>query len=209
MSSEGHFTNETRRLRQALGVAAAASLVLLAADPATRPAAGQDTASAGQGDATESIARVGVSEEFTAVMDSAPQSITWDQLREALAVHYQGAGTERVPLVVHALYIENGEIAQEHTSDPVEVLPGATSFNPDAYLPEESMVPSGYTISGSMALGTISLSPGELMTDLVSDIVLPMTEGSAALYLVATPPEDEWTGPTKSYPVLLQYSGGG
>lgn len=158
----------------------------------------------------EPLARVGLTPEFSATLDTAPAAANWQLLRETLAVRYEPGKSEKLDpgtrkhLVVHAAVIKGGQIQRHHTSEPAELLPGATKLDPDAFLPEESLVPSGYRISNLMSIGEIEVEPGRIMTDLVRDVVADMTKNAPALYLAATPPEEQAEGSHKIHPILVQ-----
>lgn len=196
---------------RAIGVVIALFLAVAAGD--TVPAHGQEGGQQEGGqqiEREEPLARVGVTKEFSATLDSAPRSADWKLLRKTLALRYEPGKNDQLEqgtrkhLVLHAAVIEKGEVQGRHTSDPVELLPGATKLEPDAYLPEASMVPEGYRISSIMSLGEIQVQPGEIMTELVRDIVGDMTKNAPALYLAPAPPEENLDGPHKIHPVLVQ-----
>lgn len=175
-----------------------------------------DEAATGQLEREEPLARVGMTEDFTAALDSAPETAGWQLFRESVGVRYEPGRSEdlepgeRKRLVVHAAIMEEGEISEHHTSDAVEVLPGGTRISPNGdYLPEGSMIPDGLRISDLMALGEIEVEPGEIMSELVRDIIADMTTEVPALYLAATPAEDEVEGPHKIHPVLVQFAPAG
>lgn len=161
----------------------------------------------------EPMARVGLTEEFSTALDSAPEAADWELLRQTVALRWEPGKNEelepgsRRQLVLHAAVIEDGEIREHHTSDATELLPGSTRISPDGeFLPEESMIPDGYAVSNLMALGELEVEPGEIMTGLVRDIVADMTRDAPALYLAATPPEENVDGPHKIHPVLVELS---
>jgi len=166
----------------------------------------------GQSAGSKAVYRVGVAEEFSAALDSAPQSVDWKQLRQQVAIRFEGAGggdVQRRDVVFHAVLLQNQEIENHHTSESVEILPGATKFDPDAYLPEESMIPEGMRIQDTMGFGVVEIPAGEIMSSLLRDIIIPMTEGSSAIYLIALPPDDQRSGTVRAYPVLVQLSSAG
>jgi hypothetical protein len=161
----------------------------------------------GQSAGSKAVYRVGVAQEFSAALDSAPQSVGWEQLRQQVAIRFEGAGggdVQRRDVVFHAVLLQNREIANHHTSESVEILPGATKFDPDAYLPEGSMIPQGMRIQDTMGFGVVEIPSGEIMSSLLRDIIMPMTEGSSAIYLIALPPDDQRSGSVRAYPVLVQ-----
>lgn len=201
-----------------LGTAAVAFLVAVTAPDGTVDAQEDDGSqgAANQIQREEPLARVGLTEDFSAVLDSAPDAADWERLRNSVAIRWEPgknedleAGTRR-HLVLHAAVVEAGEIGEHHTSDVVELLPGGTKIDPEgAFLPEESMIPDGYRIANLMALGEIEVEPGEIMTELVRGIIADMTSEAPALYLAATHPEDEADGPHKIHPVLVQLAPAG
>lgn len=201
-----------------LGTAAVAFLVAVTAPDGTVDAQEDDGSqgAANQIQREEPLARVGLTEDFSAVLDSAPDAADWERLRNSVAMRWEPgknedleAGTRR-HLVLHAAVVEAGEIGEHHTSDVVELLPGGTKIDPEgAFLPEESMIPDGYRIANLMALGEIEVEPGEIMTELVRGIIGDMTSEAPALYLAATPPEGEADGPHKIHPVLVQLAPAG
>ncbi|MFW6193561.1 MAG: hypothetical protein ACOC83_08745 [Gemmatimonadota bacterium] len=213
MTNTGHTTRRLPAAARALGAAALAAL-LGAAAPDGWAQAQQDDAqeeAADQIEREEPLARVGLTEEFSAVLDSAPETVDWERFRNAVAVRWEPGKNEdleagsRRHLVLHATVVEDGEISEHHTSDVVELLPGGTKLDPEGgFLPDESMVPDGYRITDLMALGEIEVEPGEIMTELVEGIIADMTEDAPALYLAATPPEDDADGPQKIHPVLVR-----
>lgn len=206
----------SRLVRRAAGAALA---VIVAAAAPDAPAHGQESQqsreSARQPQRQDPLARVGLTEEFSATLDSAPAAANWKLFRQTVAVRYEPGKSEttdpgtRKHLVLHAAVIREGEIQEHHTSDPAELLPGATKIDPDAFLPESSMIPSGYRISNLMAIGEIEVPPGEIMTKLVRDIIADMTKSAPALYLAATPPEEQAEGPHKIHPILVQLAPSG
>lgn len=186
--------------RRAIVAPLAALLALLAVPAVLQAQEGGQSPS-------QPVYRVGVAQEFSAALDSAPQSVTWKQLRQQVAIQYEGAGggdVERQDVVFHAVLLEDKEIKSHHTSEPAEILPGATRFDPDQYLPEESMIPDGLHIGDTMGFGVVEIPSGEIMSSLLRDIIMPMTDGSPALYLVALPPDESRKGTVRAYPVLLQ-----
>lgn len=188
----------------------------LQADPASAQEEGQE-GSASQIQRETPLSRVGLSERFSAIRDSAPSAVDWSLMRQEVAVRYEPSKNEdlspgtRKNLVLHAALIEGGTVQRHVTSDPVDLLPGATKFDPDVLLPEESMIPDGYRVGDPMSFGEIKVPPGEIMSDLVRDIVADMTKDAPALYLAATPPEGETDGPRTIFPVLVRFvpTGGG
>lgn len=191
------------------GAAAALfSALLLASAAGLSPAAAQQ----GQG---EPVTRVGLTQEFSAALDSAPQTVDWELLRKTLAVRWEPGGEVTDPtekhVVLHAAVLHQGSVQDQFDSELVELLPGATKLDPDALLPEESMIPDGYRISGTMGFGVVDIPAGRIMSDLLRDIVMPMAQDAPALWLVSTPPEDQVEGSHKAYPVLIQLApvGGG
>lgn len=196
-----------------LGAAAVALLVAATAPDGTVDAQEEDEGPGAmdQIEREEPMARVGLTEDFSAVLDSAPDAADWERFRHAVALRWEPGRNEelepgsRRELVLHAALIEDGEVGEHHTSDVAELLPGATRIDPEgAFLPEASMIPDGYRIADLMALGEIEVEPGRIMTELVRGIIADMTRESPALYLAATPPEDEADGPQKIHPVLVQ-----
>lgn len=203
--------------RPALASALALATILLvplvatgAALEAQEETADEETA-AEQIERQEPLARVGLTEDFTAVLDSAPEAADWELLRQTIALRWEPgmnedleAGTRR-HLVLHAAVIEEGEIREHHTTDPLELLPGGTKLDPEGgFLPEESMIPDGHRIANVMALGEIEVEPGEIMTDLVRDIIADMTQDTPALYIAPTLPEENADQPHAIHPVLIQ-----
>jgi hypothetical protein len=200
----GHGTTATLR-----GAASALfSTLLLASVAGPAPAAAQQ----GQG---EPVTRVGLTGEFSAALDSAPETVNWELLRKTVAVRWEPGGEVTEPtqkhVVLHAAVLHQGSIGNRYDSDPVDLLPGATKLDPDELLPEESMIPDGYRISGTMGFGVVDIPAGQIMSDLLRDIVMPMAQDAPAIWLVSTPPRDQVEGSHKAYPVLIQLApaGGG
>lgn len=197
----------------AVALAAALLVPLVAADTleAQEDTTGEEETAAEQIERAEPLARVGLTEDFTTVLDSAPDAADWSLLRETVALRWEPGQNEdlepgtRRNIVLHAAIIEGGEIQEHHTTDPVDLLPGGTKIDPEgAFLPEESMIPDGYRVANVMALGEIEVEPGEIMTDLVRDILGDMTQDSPALYLAPALPEEDAEQPHKIHPVLVQ-----
>lgn len=223
MESTTRGSRRTRLLHRVLRTALAVVLAVAAVDtaPAQSQEEGQENAPApaeNQIQRQDPLSRVGMTEGFSATLDTAPEAVTWKTFRDGVAVRYEPGKSEgldpgtRKHLVLHAAVVEEGEIRERHSSDPVELLPGATKLQPEAFLPESSMIPDGYRISNLMAIGEIEVQPGEIMTDLVRDIVSDMTRDRPALYLAPTPPEEQIDAPHKIHPVLVQLApaqGGG
>lgn len=184
-----------------LGGVAVGALLLAGGPPA---AVAQEGGQAAQQEVEGKVYRVGLSEEFTALLESNPDSANWENFRQAVGVRYETDEPERTHLVLHVLQIQGGEIQEHYTSDPFEVLPGAWKFAPDQLLPEESLIPSGYRISDVMGFGVIEIPAEEFMDDLLREIIAPMTEQAPGLYMVATPPEEERGETLTAYPVLVQ-----
>lgn len=201
-----------------VGTMLAALLLVTAlhAGPATAQEEGQE-GNASQIQRETPLSRVGLSERFSAIRDSAPSAADWSLLRQEVAVRYEPSKHEEISpgtrknLVLHAALIEGGNVQRHVTSDPVDLLPGATKFDPDVLLPEESMIPDGYRIGDPMSFGEIKVPPGEIMSDLVRDIIADMTKDAPALYLAATPPEGAADGPRTIFPILVRFAptGGG
>lgn len=217
MTTNENPIRRTAALRS-VGAAAVALLVAATAPDGAIDAQEEDGSQAGadQIQREEPLARVGLTEDFSAVLDSAPEAADWERFRHAVALRWEPGKNEdlssggRRHLVLHAAVVEAGEIGEHHTSDVVELLPGGTKIDPEgAFLPEGSMIPDGYRISNLMALGEIEVEPGEIMTDLVQGIIGDMTQDTPALYLAATPPEGEADGPHKIHPVLVQLAPAG
>lgn len=216
MTTNENPIRRTAALRS-VGAAAVALLVAATAPDGTVDAQEEDSqAGADQIQREEPLARVGLTEDFSAVLDSAPEAADWERFRHAVALRWEPGKNEdlssggRRHLVLHAAVVEAGEIGEHHTSDVVELLPGGTKIDPEgAFLPEGSMIPDGYRISNLMALGEIEVEPGEIMTDLVQGIIGDMTQDTPALYLAATPPEGEADVPHKIHPVLVQLAPAG
>lgn len=213
MTTAQDATRPPAPLLRTLGAAAAALLVAVTAPDGTADAQENDGSqgTASQIEREEPLARAGLTEEFTAVLDSAPAAAGWERFRHGVAVRWEpgknedlSSGTRR-HLVVHLAVVRAGEIDEHHTSDVVELLPGGTKIDPEgAFLPEESMIPDGYRIADLMALGEIEVEPGQIMTELVRGIIADMTSETPALYLAATLPEDGADGPHKIHPILVQ-----
>lgn len=203
---------------RSLGAAAVALVVAAIAPDGAAVAQEQGGSQEGvqQIERAEPLARVGLTGDFSAVLDSAPEAADWERLRHAVALRWEPGKDEdlssgaRRHLVLHAAVVEAGEVGEHHTSDVVELLPGGTKIDPEgAFLPEESMIPDGYRVGSLMALGEIEVQPGEIMTDLVQGIIGDMTQEAPALYLAATPPEEDAEGPHKIHPVLVRLTPAG
>lgn len=190
------------------GRGAAVTTLLLAIAAWTGPASAQQPSVQG-----DPVTRVGLSEEFSATMDSAPGAVSWEMLRRTVAVRYEPGGEVTEPtqkhVVLHAAILHRDSVLERHSSDLVELLPGATKFDPDELLPEDSLIPDGYRISGTMGFGVVDIPSGRIMSDLLREIVMPMAQDAPALWLVATPPAEQYEGTHKAYPVLIRLAPGG
>lgn len=201
-----------------LGAAAVALLVAATAPDGTVDAQEENGSQGGMDriEREEPMARVGLTEDFSAVLDTAPRAADWNRFRSSVALRWEVGRSENLDeksrrhLVLHAAVIEGGEIGEHHTSDVVEMFPGGTKIDPEgAFLPEGSMVPDGYRIADLMALGEIEVEPGEIMTELVRGIIADMTRETPVLYLAPTLPEDQADGPQKIHPVLVRLAPAG
>lgn len=216
MSTTESPSRRPRTVPRILGAALALLVAAAAPDAVSEAQEEEAPDAADQIEREEPLARVGLTEDFSAVLDSAPEAADWELFRNTIALRWEPGKNEdfeqgtRRHLVLHAAVVEDGEIGEHHTSDIVELLPGGTKIDPEgAFLPESTMVPDGYRIADLMALGEIEVEPGEIMTELVRGIIADMTTEAPALYLAATSPEDQADGPQKIHPVLVRLAPAG
>ncbi len=185
----------------------AASALLLAVTVRS-PLAAQDSAGGGSGQSGENVVRVLITQSFNAKMDSMPAQITWDDLRKGVAVQFDATpdvakAAKKMSFVLYAALAQGGEIRQQKTSDPFDVIPTASVTEPDKLLPEKSMIPSGFGLKGTFVVGTVEVPQDELLSKDMKGILQDLSSDTPILYLLAAPADKKDRAMVKSAPLTF------
>ncbi|HKK07696.1 MAG TPA: hypothetical protein VKA44_02305 [Gemmatimonadota bacterium] len=190
--------------------AAAAALTLLLA-PATVRA--QDSTAAQEKLPDHDAVKVLMTQDFAAKLDSVPTTLTWDALRKGMAVQYSATKEtvqkgDKGKFVFYTALASDGEIAKEHTSDAFEVTPGGSTTAPDAFFPDASMFPDGWSLKGTFVLGEVTVPEDGLMTADVKGVLTDLSEGSPLLFMEAAPADPAARSGLKAAPLILTFQKG-
>lgn len=191
-------------------MAAAAALALFLAPAAARA---QDSAAAQEKLPDHDAVRVLMTQDFASKLDSVPTTLTWDALRQGMAVQYSATKEtlekgDKGKFVFYTALAQDGKIAKEHTSDAFEVTPGGSTTSPDAFFPEESMFPDGWSLKGTFVLGEVTVPEDGLMTQDVKGVLTDLSEGSPLLFMEAAPADPAARSSLKAAPLILTFQKG-
>jgi hypothetical protein len=201
-----------RRARAVSGRLILGAVTMLLAIPAGRPLVAQDSTSNGQAEVKADLLRVLITKDFAAKMDSTPGKLTWDDVRKGVVVKYEATPAtvkkaDKLKIVFYAAVASGGKVQNEFTSDPVEVFPSATIAQPDKFLPEKSMLPSGVTPKGTFVVGKVTVPDSELLGSDMKAILQDLSGSEPILYLLAAPADTSVRSDLQAAPLILTMKG--
>lgn len=136
-------------------------------------------------------------------------AVSWEQVRNDVAVTMEG-GSQAVRLVVHLALARDGEVASRFTSEPFEILPGATKFSPEGFFPSESMLPGeGFRAFDVFGPGTVDVPAEGFIGDFLMRTLGTLSRRGPVLLIMAAGADAGTRAGIRSEPAIIRYEPAG
>lgn len=132
-------------------------------------------------------------------------AISWDQVRNDVAVTLEG-DTQPTRLVVHLALVREGGVTDQFTSEPFEILPGATKFSPEDFFPSESMLPGGeFQAIGVFGPGAVDVPAEGFIGDFLMRTLRTLGRQGPVLLFMAAGADQGARASIRSEPAIIRF----